>query len=307
MKETSMSESWRRRKFPGWVIGGAFGLVLAAAGGWGVKGALFPSVGSTRIGDVKRKDLVQRVTSAGIVIPHRRTVIIAPYNGYLRKLYVQIGQKVKAGEPIVVVTESLTDSLTQAYPLRAPFAGTVVQVLHTEGEYVSSTGNDSTLVRIDDLSHLGIVADIPEMEIPNIKEGQQAILRISAVLSKTYRGVIREISRAARETGQWNRPTDKADFPIQIEITDADAEIKPGMSAIVDIITAKHVKTLTLPHEFIQQTGDKYFVVLESGKKREIKIGLANEDEIEITSGLKEGDRVRQTDFLELPDDYEHD
>ncbi len=48
-----------------------------------------PGKKGKRYGTVKRGDLVQRVTVSGMVHPHRRTVFVAPYDGYIRKLYVK--------------------------------------------------------------------------------------------------------------------------------------------------------------------------------------------------------------------------
>ena len=57
---------------------------------------------------------------------------------------------------------------------------------------------------------------------------------------------------------------------------------------------------LTLRHEYIQKVGDKYFVVMANGDKRSIEVGIQNEEAFEILSGVKEGEKVRQTDFFEL-------
>ncbi len=259
--------------------------------------------GSHRVGTVSRGDLLQRVTLAGIIVPQRRTVILPPYAGYVRKMYVSIGEKVQAGQPLVSIVQSLADR-GEVFPLRAPFSGTVVQVLHSEGEYVEEKGDQSTLVRIDDLQRLFVMADVPEMDLVKIKPGQDVVIRATAILGKTFKGVIREISIAARERKDWNRSNEKVEFPIRIEITDRDPEIRPGMSSIIDVIAARRDGVLKLQHEYVQRKGDKYQVILESGEERPIEIGIQNEEAFEIQSGLKERDRVRQTDFLAL--DGEH-
>src|SRR5688572_13037930 len=67
-------------------------------------------------GLVSKGDLVQRVTIGGIITPNRKTIIAAPYNGYVRKIYVQVGQQVKPGDPIVSVAQSLTGSGEDIFP-----------------------------------------------------------------------------------------------------------------------------------------------------------------------------------------------
>ena len=256
---------------------------------------------TSNIGQVTRGDLVQRVTIAGTVNPNRKTVISAPYNGYVRKLYVHVGDQVRAADPVVSLAQSLRGSAEDVYPLRAPFAGTVVQVLKTEGEYVeqqSSQGGGNAMVRIDDLTKIFVEANSPEIEVGKLKLEQEAIIKASAVLGRSYKGKIQHISLAAKEQKDWDKS--RVEFPVVIEIVDKDSQIKPGMSVIADIITNKLINVLTLKHEFIQKDGDKYFVVTEKGEKKNIEVGFQNEEAFEIKSGLSEHEKIRQTDFLSV-------
>jgi multidrug efflux pump subunit AcrA (membrane-fusion protein) len=288
-----MSRLWRNKYV--WAVAALAltGFLVASRGGGKSQ--------SSNIGTVTRGDLVQRVTIAGTANPNRKTIISAPYNGYVRKIYVQIGQKVREGDPVISLAQSLRGSAEDVYPLRAPFNGTVVQVLRTEGEYVeqvSSQGNGNAMVRIDDLTRTFVEANSPEIEVGKLKLGQEAVIKASAVLSRSYKGKIEHISLAAKEQKDWDKS--RVEFPVLIEVTDNDGQLKPGMSVIVDIITNKLTKVLTLRHEFIQKDGEKYFVVTESGEKKNIEVGLQNEEAFEIKSGLNEGEKVRQTDFLSI-------
>lgn len=83
-------------------------------------------------------------------------------------------------------------------------------------------------------------------------------------------------------------------------MTDAGPELKPGMSTIVDVVTKKREKVLTLGHEFIHQQGDEYFVMKDEQTKQSIKVGIQNEMKAEVIEGLKEGERIKQIDFLKL-------
>src|SRR6185437_8297322 len=155
-----------------------------------------------QLGTVIRGELVQRVTIAGSVVPIHKSVLAAPYAGYVRKIFVHVGDHVQAGQPIISVSQTLRSDSTPLFPLRAPFDGTVVQVLKSEGEYVDPANNQNganNLVRIDDLSHLYVSANIPEVEIEKLKDGQGAVLKASAILDRTYHGVIKSISLAATD------------------------------------------------------------------------------------------------------------
>lgn len=282
-----------------WLI---LAVLLIAALGVGI--ALRPSPSSAgaaqKLGVVKRGDLIQKITVAGQLIPKRRTAIMPPYNGYVRKVFHEIGDKVKVGEPVVIMSQTLADLLSQSYPIRAPFAGEVVQIIHLEGEYVQTSQDNAMIMRIDDLSSLFAQADVPELDIVKIHIGQDVIVKATPVLDKKYHGIVREIALAAREKKEWSRTSDKVDFTVKIEITDADGTIKPGMSALIDIVAAKRANTLIVRHEYIQKSGDDYLAVLENGEKRPVKVGIQDDESFEILSGLKEGDKLRLVDFLAL-------
>jgi multidrug efflux pump subunit AcrA (membrane-fusion protein) len=250
------------------------------------------------IGHVVKQDLVQRVTIAGIVVPLRKTIIAAPYNGYIKKLFVKIGDHVKVGDPIVTIVPSL-QSGENSFPLRSPLNGTVVQVEKSEGEFVKEGDPKEFILRIDDTSKLYITANAPEIDRVKIKAGQETVIKASAILTRKYKGIIRELSLAAREKEQWGR-SQVVEFPIKIEMIDNDEVVKPGMSVVIDVVAAKKTNILTLRHEFIRRENEKYFVILDSGKRKDIQVGIQNEEGFEIVSGLIEGEKVKQVDFSEL-------
>src|SRR5262249_29427834 len=142
-------------------------LALVAAAAW--MKLRTPSEPDHTTGVVARGDVVQRVTISGLVTPIRTASLTSPYDGYIQKMFVEIGQKVKKGEPIVTISQTPDGSMEQIFPLRAPFAGEVVQVLKTEGANVvgsTSSSTDKSVVRIDDLSKLFVLSDTPEIDYP---------------------------------------------------------------------------------------------------------------------------------------------
>jgi multidrug efflux pump subunit AcrA (membrane-fusion protein) len=272
--------------------------ILLAATGFGGYYYFYKSEATTDtvspLGVVKKQDLFQRVNISGAVTPHRMMIFVPPFEGYVRKIYVGLGDKVKAGDPVVKIAPGGDDD---AFPLRAPYDGVVVQVMKTEGQYVEKNKND-TIVRIDDLSRLYVVSDAPELDFAKLKVGQDVIIKASAIMDRTYKGKIIEIAQAASGQERWERS--KVEFAIKAEITDHDSRLKPGMSVVLDVITEQSLGALTLRHEFIRKEGDAFFVTLENGTRRDVKVGLRNEEAFEIKEGLAEGEKVKPVDFLSL-------
>jgi len=248
---------------------------------------------------VSRRNLVLKVTVAGGITPAHSALITPPYDGYIRKLYVKIGEKVKMGQPIVTIGQTVGQT-EQAFPLRSSLDGTVVQIGKTVGEHVSQTpsasNGEAPIVRIDDLTKLYVKANVAELDIEKLNLGQPVLIRTLAVPDKVYHGRIVTIDLAAREEDHWDKA--RVEFPITAEILDQDEHIKPGMSGILDIIIQEAAGVLALPQEFVAEENGHYYVTLAGGERRRVEIGLKTDEMFEITSGLKEGDLVRQVDFL---------
>jgi multidrug efflux pump subunit AcrA (membrane-fusion protein) len=279
-------------------------LAIAAAGlvagiGYSMSSSLPGSTGGgakgKRYGKVKRGDLVQRVTVSGMVHPLRRTIFVAPYDGYIHKLYVKVGQKVAKGDPVVAITTSLS-SPEQIFPIRAPFGGTVVDVEKMEGEYVGKDEQKKTIVRIDDQDKFFVIAKAAELDASRIKVGMETEIRVNAFKHGPLKGIVRSIDLAAQEADGWKEQ--QATFGVKVEVIDPPKELRSGQSAIIDIVTAKFENVLYLEHEFVNRDGEKNFVIDRKGKRRDIEVGRQSDLALEVVSGLKEGDEAEQIDFL---------
>lgn len=250
------------------------------------------------IGKAIRQDFIQRVTIGGTVVPLRKTIITSPYNGYVKKLYVKVGQEVKPNDALVSIVQSL-QSPENVFPMRTPFSGVVVQIPKSEGEFIKEGDTINYIMRIDDRSKLYVLASTPEVDRARIKEGQEAIVKASAILDRSYKGIIRELALAANEQEAWSR-SQVIEYPVKIELLDFDEQIKSGMSVLIDIITNKKPQVVFLRHEFINRENEQYYVILKDGKRKNIKIGLQNDEGFEIIEGLNEGDEVSQVDFTQI-------
>lgn len=250
------------------------------------------------IGTITRGDLVQRVTVAGAIAPNKKSIITAPFNGYVQKLFVKLGQSIKEGEPLFSLSQSL-ESPERNHPVRAPFSGTVVQIQKSEGEYAKENDLTDFILRIDDFSKFYVLAEAPEIEAVRLKIGQEAVIKASAVPSRSFKGIVREISLAAKADEKWSR-SQQVTFNIKIEITDSDQTLRSGMSVLVDVAADKRTNVLTVLHDYVNKEKDEYFVVTAGGQKKPIKVGLQNEQSFEVLEGVSEGEKVQSVDFLKL-------
>jgi len=190
---------------------------------------------------------------------------------------------IKAAQAAVDAAQA---TLNQQF-LAAPFAGTISSVSSQVGDLVSSGTN---AFQIDALSNLFVDLPVAEVDVTNVKDGQAATLTFDAIPNKTYNGVVTQIGLVGTSTqGVVN-------YPVTVQISDADAMVKPGMTAAVSIVVNQHDNVLLVPNQAIQVTGSRHqVVVLFEGQQIPVPVtvGLTNSTMSEVTGNqLKEGDTI---------------
>lgn len=132
----------------------------------------------------------------------------------------------------------------------APMSGIVINLEIEEGEIVTSGrsafSQSPALMQIVDLSQMVVKTSINEVDMEKLKLGQSAEIRVRAYPDRVYRGEVREIS----PSGQ---PRDNVIyFEVMIAVLDSPKELRPGMTADVDIIVLERKDTLILPIETVR-------------------------------------------------------
>ncbi len=109
----------------------------------------------------------------------------------------------------------------------APISGTITEVISKINDQVAPA---TPAFRLDDLSHLWVDVGISEIDINLVKVGQPVILTFDAILAKEYHGQVVEVSPVGSTT------FGVVDFMVAVELSDADADVRPGMTAAVEIL-----------------------------------------------------------------------
>jgi HlyD family secretion protein len=175
-----------------------------------------------------------------------------------------------------------------ATKLTAPFAGTITQSNATPGDVVSS---GAQVFRIDNLSSLEVAVQVTEVDINGIKNGQPATITFNAIPNKTYTGTV--VQTAIAGTVGQNSTT----FLVTVEITNADALIKPGMAANVTIVTNEVANALLVPSTsiFTDTNGQQYVYLIQNGTPTTVPVtvGAVSDTTTQITgSSLQAGDTI---------------
>ena len=273
--------------------------IILAFGGWYYGRHSHKKIeGDPQAGVIKRVNLAQRVTVSGQIWPRKRQDIKPPYVGFIAKMFVKVGDHVKKGDPLVTFSPSLSGTDSN-FPLRAGFDGVVTQVMKTEGEYLADATDQNLVARLEDLTELSVLGSVPELDVAKVKIGEDAMIRVSALPGETFKGKIHEIALSARDKERWSSAS--TEFQVKATVTTRDPRLMTGMSALMDVITAKRQGVMALTHEYIQEDQEGDFVTLAGGEIRRVHLGLQTDEAAEILDGVKVGERAMPINFLSLP------
>ncbi|MGP1991533.1 efflux RND transporter periplasmic adaptor subunit [Zobellia laminariae] len=176
--------------------------------------------------------------------------------------------------------------------IRAPFSGIIDNVIKDQGTVVSP-GPGSEVFRIVNLSDMYIEVDVPETYLDGIKVGKEA---------KVYFPVLGDtVTTKVRQTGNFINPSNRA-FTVEIPVPNKKGNIKPNLTAKVNINDYTSEKAIVIPQSIISENaeGDQYVYIAELTdgeneailKKSIIKTGKTQGSQIEILSGIKDGDHI---------------
>jgi len=169
--------------------------------------------------------------------------------------------------------------------LMAPFSGTVTIVDLLPGDQVSP---NALGFRVDDLSRLLVDVQVSEVDINRVTLGQPVAVTFDAALGREYNGLVVDVSRVGTSVQSV------VNFIVSVELTDPDANVKPGMTASVTITVQSLDNVLLVPNRAVHLVNNARVVyVLRNGQLLEIpvKLGASNDSMSEMISGdLSAGD-----------------
>ncbi len=168
----------------------------------------------------------------------------------------------------------------------APFDGLVAAVNYDVGD---TAGTSSALV-LSDPSQLQVKVLVAEVDMAKIRVKDTAQMTLDALPSATYNANVIQVGPVGTVTqGVVN-------YPVTVAVTGTNiSDIKPGMTANLTIAVDQRQNVLLLPNRAIHPQGNlKVVTVLYKGQQisTPVQIGLENDTNAEITSGLQEGDVV---------------
>ena len=275
-------------------------------------GALTETTGATaRVG-------TYACAAGGTLSPRLRQTITAAASGEITNLNVSVGSRVSAGTVLAAIGgESAENSLADAalavqnaqlslqsaqealdsYTITSPISGTVIEKNLKAGDQLNG-GDSGAMAVIYDLSQLELQMDVSELDIGQIQPGQTVEITAEALPGQTFTGVVEKVSVNGTTTDGFTT------YPVTILLSEY-GDLNPGMNVSADIIVERAENALCVPAEAVNS--DNTVLVAGEGafaedgvtiadpskiESRPVTLGRGNQDYVEITSGLEEGETV---------------
>jgi multidrug efflux pump subunit AcrA (membrane-fusion protein) len=195
--------------------------------------------------------------------------------------------------------------------LASPTSGTVIAINGEVGERTGGTGSSSAsnagasafssngsntvgstsngFIVLADLSSLQIEALVDQVDFPKVKEGQDVIITFDALPDEEFKGKVTEID--PNPSVEQNVVT----YKIRISIVKPSPKIQIGMTADLEIDLGRKESVLLVPNLAVRSAkGKKYVRKIIDGVPTDVpvEVGLSDDENTEIVSGLFEGDEI---------------
>jgi len=214
-----------------------------------------------------------------------------------------IESKVEASKKAAYDVQRAENALTKM-TLPAPAAGMIslISMWHPGGEAPFKPGDrawpGAPMAELPDISTLRVSARADETERGRLALNETVSAQLDAIPDRQFTGKIEQISTIATIdfSAGWPIPRN---FNLVIALDQADARLKPGMTAQLTVVVDRVPDALTIPVEAsFQKSGQTVAYVWQGSKfqERVIEVGRRSRDRILVAKGLSVGDRVALKD-----------
>lgn len=248
--------------------------------------------------------------------PTEERTITAKASGTLSALYISENDSVSKNATVGIIDMEYDSKLNSArlsvedsklskeklenqlkdYSITAPISGKVITKNLSAGDkYEMSNSSVKELALIYDMSSLCFTLNVDELDVKNISVGQAVTITADACEGTVYNGIVENVSISGTTSNGVTT------YPVKVRINDFDDYLLPGMNIEAEITVSSAENVLTVPVNAVNR-GD---IVYVKGNKTDDKdnapegyhsvkvtTGISDDDYIEITDGLSEGDSI---------------
>lgn len=239
-----------------------------------------------RVTPVAPGTIENSVVINGDVLARNQVLIFPTTAGKLVEMRIGVGDPVKRGQVAAMVDPSRPGENYSRSAVISTITGTVLQAPYSIGDTLTT---QSAVFVVGDLSGLRVETFVPERFVSAIRMGLGAQVRLEAIPGEIFHAEVDEVSPVL----------DPASRTLRIRLRFAgnvDPRIKAGMFATVTLVTNTRANVPVLPRTAVINTYGSWIVFIvdekNTARRREVEIGVENEELFEILGGVKIGESV---------------
>ena len=206
------------------------------------------------------------------------------------------GHQVAAAQAQTVRSQAQLENAAKAVrdtTVYAPRDGVVVEKFVEEGSIITSGRSaisaGTNIVTIADITQMFVLADVDEVDIGSMRIGQKVDLAVESFSDEYFSGKVSKVY--PKGVDQQNVTV----FKVEIALDFTAPRLRPGMTAEATIVIDEKRGVIAVPNSaIVEQDGKKSVQMMVDGQPqyRDVQTGLANYEQTEILSGLKEGEEI---------------
>ena len=260
--------------------GGGGGSGRGGSGGGASRNATTVRVSPVSTGNIEKSVIIN-----GEILARNQVIIYPTIGGKLVETRLEIGDRVARGQVVAMVDPSRPGEVYSRSPVVSTVSGTILQAPFSIGDTLTT---QSPVYTVGDLSSLLVETFVPERFVSSVKQGMRAQLRLEAIIGETFNAEVIEINPVIDPASRTLR--------IRLRFLTPDSRIKAGMFATISLVTNSKVNIPVIQRTSVINTYGSWivFTIDENNiaRRREVTLGIDNEEFFEILSGLSLGENV---------------
>ncbi|MEO0098029.1 MAG: efflux RND transporter periplasmic adaptor subunit [candidate division WOR-3 bacterium] len=245
------------------------------------RGEFIPTVAVTV---VEKRKVTRTLQLFGTISGEEQVMVFSKITGRVTEIRKREGSEVKEGEAIVYVLNDIPGMDYKPGPVPSPISGVVGKIYVEVGQQVGPTTPIANVANYS--QRVKIKAPLSDQDLKFVKKSAPARISLSAYPDTAFEGWVSNVSPILDPISRT--------ATVEITIPNKNKKLIPGMAAKIVLVLEEKENALALPRNaiFFEEKNKVFVVEDEVAHLKEVAVGLIGDELVEITSGLREGEKV---------------
>ncbi|MCK4948342.1 MAG: efflux RND transporter periplasmic adaptor subunit [Candidatus Aureabacteria bacterium] len=245
---------------------------------------------TVKVAQVIKGEVEDKISCVGNIAGREMVTLMSKISGKIDSFLVKEGDIVKKDDVMVLIDRDIEGMKYEKASIKSPIDGIVMKKFLDKGAQVEPSVSPLMrvpVIMVANINAVKVLVNVSEKYLGRLKETAEAKVKVDAYPDEAFLG---KITRIAPMVDLATRTAE-----VEIEISNEEHRLKPGMFARVNLILEKKESALIVPIKAVLSENNRKVVFIVNGSiahKKEVKTGIYQKDSVEIIEGLNEGENV---------------